>query len=243
MRTTILFASILALTAGNVLAQEGKYSQTLDEQLARVKAGKTAIPAAGEPASAPAAAPAMTTAPAITPAEAPAAAAPERKPLPKMARPAARQEWPAQPAAASPAAGNATAAAPAMYRDRKGEVIDSVGGGAIPALPLTVMTNGGFKYVTGGVGEEELAQLKGAANDFNAQILLAGADGEFVGDALVDITGADGAKILSADNAGPYFYASLPPGSYRLNVTVQGVAKTASFNVPAKGIVKPVVRF
>ena len=49
---------------------------------------------------------------------------------------------------------------PTTFRARDGEVIDSIGSDAIPALPLTVMSNGTMKYVTGGVGDEEVAQLK-----------------------------------------------------------------------------------
>lgn len=122
--------------------------------------------------------------------------------------------------------------------------INSLGGGAIPALPLEIRTVGDVRYLTGGVGDEEIEQLKAVENEYSFQLLITGVAGAFISDAVVRILDEKDQVILSTDGAGPYLYATLPPGSYKLEVTaVQGGLKTATVKVPASGAVKPVLRF
>ena len=244
MRRTASVVSLIAMLAASAaLAQEVPYSRTLDEQLMRIKQGKSPIPQAHETkANAPAAAP-----------QAPAARSNERKPFPPA--PAGTNEWPAEPQgdsqpAPAPSAGGDAQAAPAapsagmVYRDRKGEVINSVGGDAIPALPLDIMQVGEVKFITGGIGDEEMAQLKFVEHDYNMRALVASTSGEYMGGLVMRVLDASGAEVLSADDAGPYLYALLKPGKYTLEVTsAQDVKKSAGFTVPASGFVKPVVRF
>lgn len=223
-KSAVLFSLMAFAAASQALAQEVPYSRTLDEQLARIKQGKPPVPQAQE------------TAGEAMPAPAPAAAAPaepERKAFPQQAD-------------AAPQAGGDETAMPAgtTFRDRHGDLVDSTGGGAIPALPLEVMNAGGVHYITGGIGDEELAQLKSVEGDFNLQALIASTAGEYMGGLHVRVLGEDGQQILQADDAGPYFYAALPAGHYTIEVTNrEGVAKAGQVNVPAKGLVKPVLRF
>ncbi|MGE0754061.1 MAG: hypothetical protein AB7L92_02765 [Alphaproteobacteria bacterium] len=122
--------------------------------------------------------------------------------------------------------------------------INSLGGGAIPALPLEIQTAGDIRFITGGVGDEEKAQLKMVEQDYNFRLLMTGIGGAFVSDATVRLIGSDDRLILSTDGAGPYLYAAVPPGSYKLEVTApEGGIKTADVKVPATGFVKPVMRF
>jgi hypothetical protein len=148
-------------------------------------------------------------------------------------------------AALAPAAGAGTpATAPMIVRARDGEIIESVGGDAIPALPLTVMSNGTMKYVTGGVGQEELAQLKSLEKDFNIQMLIATKQGGFLSDATVRVVDTKDTVLFTVQNAGPYFYLYLPPADYILEVTASdGNMRSIKVKAPASGISKPVVRF
>lgn len=153
-------------------------------------------------------------------------------------------EWPASATSASaPAAATAQQPAP-LPRARDGEVIDSQGGDAIPALPLTVMSNGTMKYVTGGVGDEELAQLKSLEGDFNVQMLIATKSGEFVGNTTVRVVDNKDTVLFTVDKAGPYFYAGLPAGDYMFEITTaRGKMQSVKVKAPASGTTKPVVRF
>lgn len=156
---------------------------------------------------------------------------------------AVKPDW---PSSMSPAAGAYTPApAPVMnYRARDGEVIRSEGADAIPALPLTVMSNGTMKYVTGGIGEEELAQLKSLENDFNVRMLIAGTDGSFVGDVTVRVVDTKDTVLFTVPDAGPYFYLSLPPADYIFEVsTPRGNMRSVKVKAPATGHSEPVVRF
>lgn len=202
MRSRLLLATLLAFSASSVaFAQEVPYSQTLDEQLERIKQGKPSVPQKGE---------------------APAAA--DRKSF--------------TPAAEAPVA------APMVYRDRKGEIIDSVGGDAIPSLPLSAIQAGDVKFITGGVGDEEMAQLRSVEQEYNLRALIASMSGEYLSELDISILDASGTQVAATNNAGPYFYANLKPGAYRMEITnSEGVKKAAKFNIPAQGFIKPVIRF
>lgn len=121
----------------------------------------------------------------------------------------------------------------------------SEGSGAIPPLPLEVKGYGDIKYVTGGVSDERLAELKSMGSDYNLQLLLATPSGGYISEAQLRILDTGGNEVLPmVQGVGPYFYAHLKPGKYQLEVTAkQGGIKTQNVTVPASGAVKPVMRF
>lgn len=163
-----------------------------------------------------------------------AAIAQERKPM--------ANEWPAS--ASSSVTSSGYSINPVVPVARDGEIIQSEGGDAIPALPLTVFTSKSVKYVTGGVGDEEMAQLKSIENDFNMRVLIAQVDGHYIGDTTVRITDAQGAEVLTVGDAGPYFYASVMPGTYNVEVmTADGRSQKITTKVPHAVGAKAVVRF
>lgn len=115
----------------------------------------------------------------------------------------------------------------------------SEGSGAIPALPLDIMTNGNVTYVTGGIGDEEMEMLKSRENDFNVHLLLTSTHGEYIGGVMVRVLNEQGQEVLTANDAGPYLYVKLPPGKYTLEGTAtQGGIKSVKVNAPASGFTK-----
>jgi hypothetical protein len=46
--------------------------------------------------------------------------------------------------------------------------------------------------------------------------------GAYRSDVQIDIADAKGSALLSVANAGPMFYAKLPPGTYRINASAEG---------------------
>ncbi len=198
------------------------------------------IPSAAPPATAeahPTPAPVMT---APSASEAIDAAKPNTPVVAAPAEPAAEVAVTPPP---PPALSEAQAASPAMPQAQlapaAGQAMPNFGSegyGAIPALPLEIMTNGRVTYVSGGVGDEELQMLKDRAGEFNVHLLLSATNGDFIGGTLVRVLDAQGAEVLQVPDAGPYLYMKLPPGAYTLEATAtQGGIKSTKVKAPATG--------
>ncbi len=77
----------------------------------------------------------------------------------------------------------------------------------------------GVVYVSGGIGEEELAEINAAWSGFNFRVLLAEKAGAYVTGVRVVVSEASGKKVLEVESAGPFLLAKLPEGNYRISVT------------------------
>jgi len=81
----------------------------------------------------------------------------------------------------------------------------------------------GITYVNGGVGQEEQSAMRAQRSDYNLQLTFAtNQTGAFRSDVQVDIADARGSNLLSVANAGPMFFAKLPPGTYRISAAAEG---------------------
>jgi hypothetical protein len=245
MRLILTGVAALAVSA-SAFAQEHPSSQTLDEQLNRVQNGQPAVSGnwnnSKKSAQVAAADPEMGQ-----PSAAPAG---ERKPINAAA---ASQDTPRQRQYSAPH-GSPEPMSPTVPRPAvhpmphtvapDGEVIESHGGGAIPALPLREQMSGNVRFITGGIGDEELVQLKSVEGQYNLRALLSAQQGEYISGAIVRLLGADGTAMVTSEDAGPYFYAQVPPGKYVMEVTSRSAGiKKVNVNVPASGFVKPHVVF
>lgn len=111
--------------------------------------------------------------------------------------------------------------------------------GAIPALPLAVQQAGDIAYVNGGIGDEELAQLKAQNTLYNLQIMLSTPAGAYISDVRLRLLGERGDTLLDVPDAGPYLYAKLPAGAYTLETTSPGEPpESLAITIPAAGTVK-----
>lgn len=99
---------------------------------------------------------------------------------------------------------------------RDGEVIDSIGGGATEAVLPVAQTANGVSYITGGVGDEELAAIKAEEHNYNVHVLLSSTGGEYMSEATIRFLDSSNAEILRVDDVGPFFYTTLPAGTYRV---------------------------
>jgi hypothetical protein len=90
-----------------------------------------------------------------------------------------------------------------------------------PGGSLQIQTDQGIRYVSGGIGEGERAELEALSGQFNLRLLFAMQDsGNYLADVEVRILDSRGATVLSAESRGPWFFAELPPGSYTVEVSV-----------------------
>jgi len=75
-------------------------------------------------------------------------------------------------------------------------------------------TEGGFRYMTGGIGSEEREVMESLGAPFNLKLVFAERAGNFLSDVKLSILEEPGHKVAEAIANGPWFYIKLPPGSY-----------------------------
>jgi hypothetical protein len=72
------------------------------------------------------------------------------------------------------------------------------------------------------VGESERAALRALSDQFNVRLLFAIQEsGKYLADVQITLMDASGRPILDAVARGPWFFAQLPPGAYRVQVQAQ----------------------
>lgn len=98
------------------------------------------------------------------------------------------------------------------------------------AYDINVQTApGGFKYVTGGVGDAEQAIMSSRFSDFSYKLVnvKSGPEAAFVSEVHVVILKDQGnKKVLETTTDGPWLIANLPPGDYTVKATFEEVTKT-----------------
>jgi len=80
----------------------------------------------------------------------------------------------------------------------------------------------GIAYMTGGVGVDERADMARMAKDFNLKLVFAEPSRPYIADVRVEIKDKSGTKLIDTSSDGPWFFASLPEGQYRVTVDHAG---------------------
>jgi hypothetical protein len=81
----------------------------------------------------------------------------------------------------------------------------------------------GVSYINGGVGTDEQNAMQALRADYNLRLTFATKQtGAYRSDVQLDIADTKGASLLSVANAGPMFFAKLPPGTYRISAAAEG---------------------
>lgn len=106
---------------------------------------------------------------------------------------------------------------------------------------------GNVSYVSGGVPDEQLPAIKQARRDYPLVIELyqkAGAKSEYTSGAQVKLTDKTGKVVLDDRSEGPFMLVKLPPGSYRVQATLNGKTMAAkSVSVASTGSRRAVIVF
>jgi hypothetical protein len=109
-----------------------------------------------------------------------------------------------------------------------------------------VQSSGKVDYVTGGVAYEQLPAFNEARSQFPLNIEIYELEGRrqgFTADADVKLISPSGEVVLDAKAGGPYLWAKVPPGSYRLQTTLNGKMKESRVVVKKSGPTRAVVVF
>lgn len=105
---------------------------------------------------------------------------------------------------------------------------------ATPGEP-TVLKQNGIAYVSGGIGEDEVAAMKKMAAQYSLRVMVAGQGGEYLSDVDVTIASAAGKQVFSARTDGPILLVRLPAGRYRVSATSGQASAAHAVVVPAHG--------
>lgn len=147
-------------------------------------------------------------------AEEPPLSQPQPRPNPYAEEPPLSQP----PPRPNPYTGSSVEYAPAV------DSADDAGPGwSPPGGSLQVQDYQGVRYVSGGIGEGERAELGALSGQFNLKLLFAmQGSGDYLADLQVRILDARGGVALNAKSDGPWFFARLAPGAYTVEVSALG---------------------
>jgi len=101
----------------------------------------------------------------------------------------------------------------------------------------------GIPYVSGGVGDEGQQALKTMESRFNLKLVFAASSGEYLADIQVRILDQQGNVVLQANSEGPWFYASLPPGTYTVQARGFGKDQEHKLEVSSGKLTEVVLRW
>ncbi|MDG0025396.1 carboxypeptidase regulatory-like domain-containing protein [Trinickia sp. Y13] len=101
----------------------------------------------------------------------------------------------------------------------------------------------GVTYLTGGIGEDDVKQLRAAAAKYDLRVTFASKTGAYLSDIDVSISTESKREVLSIRTEGPLLFVNVPPGRYLLAANYAGKAQTKHVTVPPKGAVEIVLRW
>jgi hypothetical protein len=109
-----------------------------------------------------------------------------------------------------------------------GDSARSVAPGEAVPLPDARQSDAGIPYVTGGVVYEELPAFQQARSQYPLNVEIyekVGAKNGFTANAQVMLIDRSDKVVLDARADGPYLWAKVPPGSYKVQTTLNGTMK------------------
>jgi len=86
---------------------------------------------------------------------------------------------------------------------------------------------------TGGVGIDERQALDAERDRYNLRVAFAEKNGAYLSDIAVRLSTADGKEIYRGNTDGPWLFASLKPGKYRLEADNAGNKQARTITVGA----------
>ncbi len=108
--------------------------------------------------------------------------------------------------------------------------------GASPAQTLEPQVQNDIPYVSGGIGSPGQREMRAAQRDYNLHLLFAvKGTGEYLADIPVTIADGRGRVLVEATAEGPYFFARLPAGRYRVTAGSGEHAITRTVSIGRRG--------
>jgi hypothetical protein len=98
-------------------------------------------------------------------------------------------------------------------------VLSPLPSNAATSSSITKGKSNGVVYASGGVGKDERTAMDMMAKDYNVRMTFVAAPKDYVSGVNVKIEDASGKLLLETTSNGPWFWAKLPQGDYRIITT------------------------
>ena len=99
-----------------------------------------------------------------------------------------------------------------------------------------VQEQNGVSYISGGIGLDEREAMNAMANEYNLRISVATkGEGKYLSDAKVTVQDKQGNVVLEDMANGPWFWAKLPSGTYKVTAEIDGKAQTRTVTIGNSG--------
>jgi hypothetical protein len=106
------------------------------------------------------------------------------------------------------------------------------------STPLRPKMQNGITYLTGGIGQDQVQEMRADAREgYNLQLVFATQkSGEYLANVKVMISDSKGETLIDAVSDGPGFYAKLPVGHYKISAENRGTLQGRSIDVTGHNI-------
>ncbi len=94
------------------------------------------------------------------------------------------------------------------------------------SIALTLQTNHGISYMTGGITIDERQEMLSRRNEFSLFLKVIARSGKYLGDVTVTITNAKGEVVFEGVTDGPWLLVNLMEGSYTIKGVNEGVGQS-----------------
>ena len=102
---------------------------------------------------------------------------------------------------------------------------------AVSLADAQTIPKDGIAYLTGGIGFDEMEQLKSREHEFNLKLVFTLVEGNYLSDVSVVVKDKAGTPVLVLFAPGPVVLAKLPRGSYVVATTYEDNTQTRRFDV------------
>jgi hypothetical protein len=107
-------------------------------------------------------------------------------------------------------------------------------------------TANSIPMISGGIGDNEMDELKAVENQYNLKLIFTEGSGEYLSDVPVHVQDHKGHTVLDTVTKGPVLLLSLPQGSYKIKAGQQSVVREQNVtvkNTPHKSLHEYQFRF
>ena len=100
-----------------------------------------------------------------------------------------------------------------------------------------IIVAGDVAHASARIGDDDPLEIEALRRTHNLQLVFAEkGSGAYLADVRVRIFGAGGQELLTALSSGPFFFARLAPGRYRIEAEFNGKVVSRTTNVSQSGL-------